>query len=157
MDVVTVVKRLLILACSQRKRPDQSLLPAIERYNGPAFQIVRKFLRTHPVEAQSLKIYVLSAKFGLIPASQPTPIYNQRMTLNQAQKLRPNALRKLERLLPNCNKLFINLGQIYWQALAGHEVIIPANISPVIAQGSSGRRQVELRDWLYNGLPDGTS
>ncbi|MFN8458221.1 MAG: hypothetical protein U0401_26815 [Anaerolineae bacterium] len=30
-------KRLLILACSQRKRPDPGLLPAIERYDGGSF------------------------------------------------------------------------------------------------------------------------
>jgi len=38
-------QRLLILSCSQRKRPDPSLLPAIERYNGPPFQVLRRYLR----------------------------------------------------------------------------------------------------------------
>jgi len=32
--------RLLILSCSQRKRPDSGLLPAIERYDGPVFRVV---------------------------------------------------------------------------------------------------------------------
>ena len=40
--------RMLILACSRRKRPDEGLLPAIERYDGPALRVVRRFLREMP-------------------------------------------------------------------------------------------------------------
>jgi hypothetical protein len=39
---------MLILACSRRKRPDEGLLPAIEPYDGPAFRMVRRFLREMP-------------------------------------------------------------------------------------------------------------
>jgi hypothetical protein len=39
---------MLILACSRRKRPDEGLLPAIERYDGPAFRVLRRFLREMP-------------------------------------------------------------------------------------------------------------
>jgi|SRR5215210_261396 len=36
---------MLILACSQRKRLDKKLLPAVERYDGAAFRVLRRFLR----------------------------------------------------------------------------------------------------------------
>jgi len=108
MDVMNTVKRLLILSCSQRKRPDPGLLPAIERYDGPVFQVVRRYLREQPAGSKQLDVFILSARYGLIP-------------------------------------------------LAGHEQILPPNLTPVIAQGSSGRRQVELRDWLYSGLPKSSS
>lgn len=150
-------KRLLILSCSQRKHPDPGLLPAIERYDGPQFQIVRKYLRAYPAERQSLAVYILSAKFGLILANQPIPNYNQRMTPKYAQELQPQVLPKLESLLSGCDELFINLGQSYWQVLVGYEKIIPPHLTPVIAQGSQGRRQVELHDWLYRGLPESSS
>ena len=39
---------MLILACSRRKRPDEGLLPAIERYDGPTFCVLRRFLREVP-------------------------------------------------------------------------------------------------------------
>ena len=80
--------RLLILGCSQKKRPDSGLLPALTRYDGPMFRVLRKFLRECPGEAQGLEIYILSAEFGLIPASQPIPNYDRRMTLQQANILR---------------------------------------------------------------------
>jgi hypothetical protein len=36
--------RMLILACSQRKLLDEGLLPAVERYDDPAFRVLRRFL-----------------------------------------------------------------------------------------------------------------
>jgi hypothetical protein len=46
---------LLILACSQRKRPDPGLLPAIERYDGVNFRIFEK----SDVKNTCLKIGIL--------------------------------------------------------------------------------------------------
>jgi hypothetical protein len=62
----TIVNRLLILSCSQRKAPWEGDLPALDRYDGPAFRVLRKYLRTHSDD--SLAILILSAKFGLIEA-----------------------------------------------------------------------------------------
>ena len=58
--------RLLILSCSQRKRPNRVLLPALERYDGPVFRMLRKFLRSCPARESHLEIYILSAQFGLL-------------------------------------------------------------------------------------------
>ena len=66
----TQSRRLLILACSQRKRLDPQPLPVLERYDGPAFRVLRKFLRDSPCEAQRIDISVLSAEFGLLSAQQ---------------------------------------------------------------------------------------
>lgn len=38
-------KRLVVLSCSATKRDDTGLLPALERYNGPMYQVLRTFLR----------------------------------------------------------------------------------------------------------------
>ena len=57
---------MLILACSRRKRPDDGLLPAIERYDGPAFRVLRRYLRERPAGAPD--VFILSAEHGLIGA-----------------------------------------------------------------------------------------
>ena len=64
-------RRLLILSCSQRKRETQEPLPAIERYNGPLFFVLRRFLRECPRQARQLDVYILSAAYGLIPGGFP--------------------------------------------------------------------------------------
>jgi hypothetical protein len=147
-------KRLLILACSHRKRPDSGLLPAMERYDGPQFQVLRKFLREQPIEAQSIDTFILSANFGLISANQPIPKYDYRMSLQRVQELRPKVSCELEQVLQgnDYSELFISLGKNYWQTLEGYERLVPAEAKVTIAQGSQGGRQAALRRWLYNGL-----
>jgi cytoplasmic iron level regulating protein YaaA (DUF328/UPF0246 family) len=63
--------RLLILACSARKRLDRSALPAIERYDGVNFRILKKLQREHAFP-HDLDVLILSAKYGLL--SPETPI-----------------------------------------------------------------------------------
>lgn len=72
-----MARRLLILKCSARKRGVEEPIPAIERYDGPLWQVLRSFLREQPLFATDIDIYVLSAAFGLIPASQPIVWYDQ--------------------------------------------------------------------------------
>ncbi len=54
--------RLLIVTCSQRKNPTLGLLPAIDRYDGPAFLVLRKYLREGVGDAP--RVLILSAKYG---------------------------------------------------------------------------------------------
>ena len=84
--------RLLILSCSQRKRPDLILLPALERYDGPVFRMLRRFLRTWPSKGSHPEVYILSAQFGLISAHQLIPSYDCRMTPQQASAFQPQVL-----------------------------------------------------------------
>src|SRR4051794_23809274 len=113
-------KRLLILACSDRKHSGDELLPAINRYNGPAWQLVRNFLRTQPLFAADLDLYVLSAAFGLIPATQPIPLYDQLMSPVRAVELRPQVLATFGTLMArNYGNICLGLSQRYLAALLG--------------------------------------
>jgi hypothetical protein len=62
------MRRLLILACSQRKNPARGKLPAIDRYDGPAFRVLRKYSRDSAANLPT--VLILSAKHGLIAADQ---------------------------------------------------------------------------------------
>lgn len=53
---------------------------ALERYDGPAFHVLRKFIIECPAEARNLDIHILSAKFGLITAARSIPRYEQNVT-----------------------------------------------------------------------------
>ncbi|NCC36790.1 MAG: hypothetical protein EOM24_32980, partial [Chloroflexia bacterium] len=45
---VALPRRLLIIACTATQRPDVRLLPALDRYDGPSFRVVRRWLSDHP-------------------------------------------------------------------------------------------------------------
>jgi len=68
-------------------------LPAIERYDGPPFRVLRRYFREQP--EHNVDAFVLSAKWGLIPADQPIPLYEQSMSRERAQALQPMVTRAL--------------------------------------------------------------
>lgn len=141
--------RLLLLACSQRKRLDPGLLPAVERYDGPTFRVLRRFFRQEPTDAPDC--YVLSAQFGLIPGDHPIPHYDQRMTHHRARELQPDVGAALHALCAahTYDDLCICMGRTYAEAMAGFNAFIPFAATITIATGTIGKMQAMLRDWLY--------
>ena len=148
--------RLLILSCSQRKQSTQGLLPALQRYDGPAYRVMSKFMRVHPSEVRSLDVYILSAEFGLISADKPIPDYDRRMTYKRAKELQQPALSALKHILicKQYKDLFINLGKDYLRVLNGYESLIPANLKVIVSRGVMGRKLAELRNWLHERVPE---
>src|SRR6266508_7023102 len=92
-----VVARLLILSCSQRKALAKGRLPAIDRYDGPAFRVLRKYLRESPSGAPT--VLILSAKYGLIESDRRIPPYDRRLSRTSAERLRPQVLKTMRRVL----------------------------------------------------------
>lgn len=79
-------KRLIILSCSDKKsgHSRNRALPAIETYDGPMYQSLRKFLREYRWPA-NLSISALSARHGLFGAIKGIEHYDLRMTPEIAQ------------------------------------------------------------------------
>lgn len=148
------MRHLLILACSQRKRLDTESLPAIERYDGPTFRLLRRFLRKQP--SAPLEIYILSAKFGLIPSDYLIPNYDQRMTKMRSRQLQPEVIAKLKHILnaKPYQQLCICLGRDYFLALDKYDMLIKSGLAVRIATGSLGKKLATLHDWLYGKPPE---
>lgn len=148
------MRHLLILACSQRKRLDTESLPAIERYDGPTFRLLRCFLRKQP--SAPLEIYILSAKFGLIPSDYQIPNYDQRMTKMRSRQLQPEVIAKFENILnaKPYQQLGICLGRDYFLALDKYDMLIKSGLAVRIATGSLGKKLAILHDWLYGKPPE---
>lgn len=72
--------RLLILACSARKKPGPAWMPAMDRYDGPLWQT----LRSTP-QPENLVVMALSAKYGLFRAWLAIDLYDESMTLELAR------------------------------------------------------------------------
>jgi hypothetical protein len=152
------MSRLLILSCSKAKRKDAGLLPAIERYDGPPFKVLRLYLR-QPGAAPP-ETYVLSAKFGLISGNHPIPDYDRLMTPERAEELRPQVIDALHRIrvpaVPSDSpapSLFHNLGKVYLLATGDIETIALDNWVVIHASGPPGVKLSQLHHWLYGDLP----
>lgn len=149
-------RRLLILSCSQRKHSTQGLLPALQRYDGPAYRVMSKFMRMHPSEVRLLDVYVLSAEFGLISADKPIPDYDRRMTYQRAKELQQPVLSALKQVLirKRYEDLFLSIGKDYLRVLNGYESLIPNNLTVIVSRGVMGRKLAELRNWLREDVSE---
>jgi hypothetical protein len=143
------VHRLLVMSCGKRKRSNTAPLPALERYDGPAFHVLRRYLATHP--ATPPDIYILSARFGLIPADRPIPYYDQRLTPQRAAELRPTVRDILAGIFAqrSYEQIYLAVGRDYAQALDDYAALVPKATSVLVAHGSQGKRLAQLHDWLY--------
>ena len=149
-------QRLLLLSCSQSKCDVSGLIPALERYNGPPFRLLRKYLASSSLDKPAPDIYIVSAKFGLISATQLIPNYDQRMTKQRACQINLSLLDQLQKL-PYRNsyrEIFINVGSDYRLALDGHTRFIASEAKVIDSTGSSGRRLTNLHDWLYGNCSE---
>ena len=142
-------RRLLILSCSQRKHTSEDLLPAIERYNGPLFFVLRRFLRECPHEAKQLDVYILSAAYGLIAGDFPIPFYDQKMNMARVVELQPQIRRTFSDVLQNnYTSICFVLGKTYLKVFKGLQDLIPTFTESIIPYGPIGKKQTLLKRWL---------
>jgi hypothetical protein len=146
-------RRLLLVSCSQRKRRTRALLPAINRYDGPAFRVLRRYLVGQ--STAQLKVLILSAKWGLISGDTPLPYYDQQMTGRRARELRPLITKQLRKILKarSYEEMFIAMSESYFQVLTDQELSKIANLTIYIPQGRQGQKISSLYDWLHGSPP----
>lgn len=138
---------LLILSCSQRKRRDPGLLPAIERYDGVNFRVLRK-LKREDVWLDNLDVLIISAKYGLLKDSDDIEYYEQKMTRERAIELQDSVNRKLCAILRDkeYQEIFVNLGKSYLPVLGNGEALADRKV--IYASGGIGRKMAQMREWI---------
>ena len=142
--------RLLLLSCSEKKVEERGRLPALQRYDGPAYRVFRKFLRDHPDAGPPMNLYILSAKYGLISGDILIPDYDLRMTAERAAKLKPAVQRTLALILSlhHYDEIFMVMGKLYRDVVMD---LMPADVPVVVAEGGIGEKSSALYQWLREG------
>lgn len=145
--------RLLLLACSGAKRHTPELLPAVERYDGPAFRVLRRFRHLRP--ESPLDVLILSAEFGLIGEHEPIPAYDRTMTTTRADEFRRYAVGVLRQLMGirAYGEVFISMSELYKRALVPFVQWVPNSTHLIIGRSDRGIALTDLRAWLYENQP----
>jgi len=145
---------LVILGCSQRKKLTPQPIPAIDRYDGPVFRVLRKHARDTP--GIHPDTYVLSGRFGLIPGESLIPLYDHRLSHTDHVELRTQVAEQLKKALDELQpeRLFVSVGRQYWPLLEDplSREVVPERL--VVASGSIGGRASQLVSWLRFGEVD---
>ncbi len=151
------MKRCLIIGCSKSKIKSPGHIPALQRYDGPSFRVLRRFLAAEsPPHAEGkVDVFILSAEFGLIKGAKPICVYDRRLTRRRAGELRPMVLDSFKDKIAaqNYAQLFLSMGQTYLLALAGYEDLLPPTIEVKVSKGTFGRKLTELKAWLNGREP----
>jgi hypothetical protein len=146
----TAKRKLLLIACSNRKIRTRGLLSALERYDGVTYRVIRKAQR-EGYFPQDVDIKILSAKFGLIDAKTRIPYYDQRMDAERARVLQPQVLRSLKRVTSRgqYSQVFINMGKIYFVAIDGFMELLDSRARVGYAAGGIGEKAKAMKEWFY--------
>ncbi len=127
-------ERLIILSCSQKKRYERAR--AIDMYDGPAFRIVRNYLKTK----DGIDVKILSAKYGLIGQDEIIDIYDQKMTRESASIYRKRYLRESKILQNSYRDVFFFGGEVYLSVLRNNKF--------KHGEGRIGEMLSQLKAWL---------
>lgn len=141
---------LLILACSNRKRSDPGLLPALDRYDGGSYRLLHKAQREGYL-SPNLTIMILSAQYGLIESDLPIPDYNLKMDHTRAAYLHAQVLAELARIAGGVqyDEVYIDMGNDYLPALEGIKELFPTS-HLLYAHGRIGERLARLKAWVQS-------
>jgi len=151
---------LLIISCSKSKNNllhnDNGVkLPALEGYDGKIFLTLRKALREGM--GQNVDVLIISAKYGLLKATDEISYYEERMTKKKAYELRDSVLSKLISHINghNYRKVFIMMGRDYYEAIRGIRGISDIIDIPIkfIKMEKIGKAQQKLRNLLFKISP----
>ncbi len=142
-------RRLLILACSARKRAVSGPVTAWDLYDGVVFRMLKQLQRTglFPPDVDCL---ILSARYGLIPPTALIVSYDQKLTLAAARRQASHHCARLRALLTvhPYREIFLCLGRAYLAALHPLTAWQPPATRLWIAPGGLGQKIRALRAWL---------
>lgn len=144
-------RRCLILGCSSAKNEASEPLPAIQRYDGPPFKVLRRYLERDLETGHVLDVFVLSAQYGLVAGQTAIDSYDQRMTDRWALEMHNHVMEKIQNdLLPqNYAEVFLSMGKMYLQVLAGIEDLVSGDTRLIISKGTAGKKLTHLKNWLW--------
>jgi hypothetical protein len=143
---------LLLLACSDRKREVKGKLPALELYDGVNFRVLRTFLNERGWPP-GLCVKILSARYGLIDATNLIETYDQRLNKVSARQMNRATLKELARF-GKPSSVFVNLGTGYLPAVQGIDSLFPGRVA--YAEGGIGLKMARMKNWLLS-LPNRTA
>jgi len=143
-------KRLLIIACSARKRQLNGLVSAWNTYDGVTYRVLKK-LQCENCCLNDVDILIVSAKYGLIKPSTLIEYYDTKMQFDIAARQAPNNVAMLKRLCEskNYHEVFINVGRLYLEALQPIDSWLNQS-ELVIAKGGIGQRISQMKRWILS-------
>ena len=147
--------KLLIMPPSYRRNTSEKELPALQRYDGVLYRVLRKALREKTLE--DLDILILTEDLRLVKAEEKIPFkppIGQKWSgwgpAEIPEEVRKKNLEFLKRLasITKYDEIFIALGLKFREAIEGIERIFPDSKIIYIQGRGLGEYAKMLKEWL---------
>lgn len=143
--------RLMVISCSSKKSGDPGMVPAIERYQGTTYQVIKK-ARREGYWPQDIHLFIVSAKYGLISEHVLIEAYDLKMTEVRAGELQTQVGSAIDALFRATmyDQIFINTGSVYSQCLTASLELQKAYADRRVieAHGQIGERLKQTKAWI---------
>ena len=133
----------------QTKEP----IPALKRYNGVYFRVLRKYLREGRLK--DTDILIVSERYGLIWSNDKIPLYEIHGKMGflsidkkAIEKLRQENLKELKKILDRYSEIYVNVGKEYMKLIKGLEKLASGRI--IYAKGSLGAKATHMKEWILS-------
>ena len=141
------MRRLVIVSASQRRAPDPNPMPAIDRFDGVYFRILRKYLRESRLKG--VDVLVVSDRYGILQANDLVPFHHPSDKIKATENARASNLTKLKDMLKKASyaEIYVVCGEDFQGFIRGFEEY--ANTTVTYCQGRGlGPKARSLRDWI---------
>jgi hypothetical protein len=148
-----MASHLLILSCSKSKDHSPGKLPALERYTGRAFSILKNAMKQKPYLREVLDVVIISAKYGFLLADDEIEDYEQRLDSKgvRARELRPGIIKRFKQLFSerHYDVVFVHLGRDYLKAVEGFTEFVGEGTKVIYSKGRGmGEKNQMLKRFL---------
>lgn len=143
--------KLMLISCSSSKNSNDGEMRAIERYEGTIYKIIKK-ARNEGYWSQSIHIFIVSAKYGLISEQSLIEPYDQKMTKERAIELESKVSLALDLVLKETDyeEIFVNMGKTYMLSTQSSYEMERARQAGILkeAYGGIGMRLGQTKAWI---------
>ncbi len=140
---------MLLISCSDRKiLGDTASQSAMNVYDGVFYRLIKNAFKINARVKEQVDIYILSAKYNLIPGDFNIEPYDQKMDrhISLAKRELNTILLKQALVKEMPKELIVAMGKTYRDSIDWNEVKIPTTF--II--GEIGIMQSKLKKWLLS-------
>lgn len=146
--------RLILLSASRRRSNNPKTIPAIERYQGVYFRVLKKYLREGRL--RNTDILIVSEKFGVLRPEDKVPYHKPfegKLGKEEVQKARQANLTKLAEIFSKkrYSEIFVVCGREFQKLIEGFQNL--TNTKVVFCEGAGlGPKAQNLKEWILSHM-----
>lgn len=148
-------KKLILITTSYRLNKEiKEPIPAIERFDGVYFRILKKYIREGKL--RNVDILIVSEKYGLIWAKDKVPYYDIHgkmgslsLSKKSIEKIRQQNLQKLKQIVNRYSEIYVNVGREFLKLIRGFEKFTTCKVTYATGRGL-GPKALHMKEWILS-------